>query len=283
MRYTIQYNDYSALIDTLGAEVIELKKVDTNILWNRNKDFWADSALVLFPFIGRNYNDTYAYNNNEYNMPIHGFSTRSNFELVEHLDNSLTLILKDNEETYKNYPFHFEFIVKYELNDHGLNVEFKVTNKSDVVMPYVLGYHPGFILNKELSNYSIKFNNPTSPSEIGIVTKCMLNGNNAPLQLTDNKLQLNKDLFNYSAKVYTGVGNDVSLLDQDKQIVNLKYNGFKNIVLWQTLNSDADFICIEGWDGLPGKFEHIDDIMQDQNKSFLKPNDTHLRSVEINF
>jgi len=283
MRYTIKNNDYTALIDTLGGEVIELSKQNKNILWNRNKDYWADSALVLFPFIGRLYNDTYVLNGKEYKMPLHGFSTKSEFTLFEEKENSLTLLLTDSEETYQNYPFHFEFFVKYELNQNGLNVEFKVTNKSNEVMPYVVGYHPGFILDKELNNYYIKFNNPVDPTEIGIVTKCMLSGNNYPVNLTNNKLQLTKDFFTNSAKVLSLVGDDVSLLDGEKELVNLKYEGFKNIVLWQTLNSDANFICIEGWDGLPGRFEHLDDIMQDNNKSFLKPNDTDIRKVQINF
>ena len=283
MRYSISYNDYYACVDSFGGELVTLSKNNNNILWNRDKQYWADSALVLFPFIGRNYNDKYIYKNIEYSMPIHGFANKSEFTLIDQSNKSLTFSLKDNEQTYISYPFHFELTIKYELNKEGLHIEFKVINNSDEVMPYVLGYHPGFILNKALDNYFIKFNNSDNPKEIGIVTKCMLNGNNTKLNLINNKLQLNKNLFNYSAKVYTGVGNDISLLDNESQIINIKYNGFKNIVLWQTLKSDANFICIEGWDGLPGRYEHIDDISLDQNKNLLKPKDCDIRSVQLSF
>ena len=107
MEKTIRYNNYSANISTLGAELISLYKDDENILWTRDKNYWGDSALVLFPFIGRNYDDTYSYKNKEYNIGIHGFAFKSEFAVIEEKEDSLSLLLNNNEETYSIYPFKF--------------------------------------------------------------------------------------------------------------------------------------------------------------------------------
>lgn len=283
MKNMLTYNNYSATIDTLGAEVLELKKDGKNILWNRDPKYWADSALVLFPFIGRNYNDTYTYQGKEYNIGIHGFAPKSEFTIINKTESSITLSLIDTEETYKIYPFNFFFAIEYSLIEDGLNVNFTIINESNNVMYFTTGYHPGFKLDKPLDNYSIEFPNATNPEEVCIVTKCMLTGEIKTFNLKNNTLKLNKDLFLNSARILRGVGNTAILKENDKTIVELEYNNFENIVLWQTLNSDAPFICIEGWRGLPGKFEHIDEISEVEDKTALKPNESYSLNAHIKF
>ncbi len=284
MNIEINNTEYKAVISTKGAELISLSRNGKNILWDRNEKYWADSALVLFPFIGRNYNDSYTYNGKEYNVGIHGFAFKSEFEVSEKKDNSLTLLLKENKETLAVYPFAFELQITFSLNNDGLKAIFKVTNRSDEVMPYTLGWHPGFKLEEPFENYSVWFPYAKAAKEIGIVTKCMLDGTEKKLDLEDNKLDMTRDLFNHSAKVYTGLGNAAVLLNRNnKEIAAVNYHGFENIVLWQTLNSDADFICIEGWRGLPGTYEHIDEITEIKDKSKLNPNESCTYSAEITF
>lgn len=283
MKNIITYNNYSATIDTLGAEVLELKKDDSNILWNRDPKYWADSALVLFPFIGRNYNDTYTYDGKAYNIGIHGFASKSEFTLINKTESSITLLLIDTEETYKVYPFNFNFAIEYILDNKGLSINYTIVNESNKDMYFTAGYHPGFILNKSLDNYSIEFINATNPEEICIVTKCMLTGVIKPFELTNKTLQLSKDLFLNSARILQGVGDTVILKENDKPIVTLTYNNFENIVLWQTLNSDAPFVCIEGWRGLPGKYEQIEEISEVNNKTSLKPKESYSLSAQIKF
>lgn len=284
MRYIIKNQNYEALIDTLGAEVIELKKDNKNILWNRDTTYWGDSALVLFPFIGRNYNDTYLYKDKEYNIQIHGFAPKSEFTVLKQDSNSIFLSLSENEETLKVYPFSFTFNITYSITDFGLQVDYSVLNTSNDTMYFTCGYHPGFQLEDKLENYRIYFPNATDPKEICIVTKCMLTGETKDVCLADNCLPLSKDLFKESAKIYSGVGDTAILLDKDNnEVIKLKYNNFENIVLWQTLNSDAPFICIEGWRGLPGTYEHIDDIEKVNSKTALKPNEEYSLSAQITF
>ena len=46
-------------------------------------------------------------------MQQHGFASDYSFEIIEQKDDQLSLLFKDNEETYQSYPFHFEFKVTY--------------------------------------------------------------------------------------------------------------------------------------------------------------------------
>jgi len=284
MEKSIKYKQYFALFTTHGAELLSLQKNNENILWNRDSIFWGDSALVLFPFIGRNYEDTYTYKNKSYNQPIHGFACRSEFSVKQQSQNSITFQLVDSNETFQNYPFHFNFEITYTLNDTGLEVQFFVTNTSKESMYYTLGYHPGFMLHKALENYRILFPNASKPQEMCIVPKCMLTGEIKDFNLKNNTLTLSKDLFTNSARILTGVGNKAILETTDSiKIVELEFENFENIVLWQTLNSDANFICIEGWRGLPGKYEEIEDIENVTCKSCLKPNETCKFTATLHF
>jgi len=281
MKHRIHNDTLEAVIDAYGAQLISLKKEGKEYMWNRNPQYWADSALLLFPFIGRNYEDTYLYQDKQYSMGIHGFASSKNFTLLKQEEDHLLFSLHEDEETLSVYPFHFELQVDYRLIDDSLQICFDVNNHSKDCMIYSLGYHPGFLLHQNLEQYRIFFPNAFQPEEIGIVTKCMLNGENRSVDLLDNCLYLNKEMFRNSARVYTGLSDTAILQENRDTLVTIQYKGFKNIVLWQTLDSDADFICIEGWEGLPGRYGIIEDISSDQNKRFLKPNNADRYEVLI--
>lgn len=252
-------------------------------MWNRNPQFWGNASLVLFPFIGRNFKDTYICNGREFQMGIHGFAFSSEFTILEQKEDSLRLSLKENEKTLKSYPFCFELGINYVLEEDGLSVSFEVINDSDGLLPFGLGFHPGFRLEKPLEQYRILFPEMKAPQEIGIVTRCMLNGKNTALDLPDRCISLNRKLFTKSARIFTGMGNTAILQRKECDLLSITYDGFENIVLWQTLNSDADFICIEGWNGLPGRYEHIEDIYKAPGRTVLEAKQNREYRVRIRF
>ncbi len=284
MNTTIRKDNYSATISTLGAELISLEKDGKNILWNRNQKYWGDSALVLFPFVGRNYSDTYTYNNEEYNIGIHGFGPKSEFSIINQSEDSITLSLHENEETLKSYPFHFNFKITFTLSANGLNVTYSITNDSKDKMYFTCGWHPGFIIDKPLNQYKVSFPKANNPEEICIVTKCMVTDEIKPFYLEDNSIRLDPSLFTESAKILKGVGDTAILYDLDgNKVVEIEYSNFENIVLWQTLNSDAPFICIEGWRGVPGRYEKIDEITETKEKTTLEKGETFIAKAAVRF
>ncbi len=283
MRYLLKKNGYEAQIDTAGAELLSLKKDGREVMWNRDPLYWGNSSLVLFPFIGRNCNDTYLLNGKEHRMGIHGFAQACAFTVLDRKEDVLTLLLKDNEETLKNYPFHFEMRICFSLESDGISIRFEVSNRSECALPFNLGFHPGFILEKPLDRYRVFFPKMSDPREIGIVKKCMLNGIDTPLSLPDNCIHLEKELFKESARVYAGMGDTAVLQDGCRDLLSITYKGFDNIVLWQTLDSDADFICIEGWNGLPGRYERIEDAYDAAGRKILETGESMHQDVRIRF
>ncbi len=283
MRCVLKRNRYEAQIDTFGAELVSLKKDNHEIMWCADPQYWGNASLVLFPFIGRNYDDTYTVKGKKYQMGIHGFASTSEFRVLEQEDDSLLLSLKENEEILRNYPFRFELRIRYVLENDGLSVSFEVINNYDEPLPYSLGFHPGFQLEKPLEQYRIFFPKMEDPLEIGIVTRCMLNGKNTKPDLSDECIHLNKDLFKESARIYSGMGSTAVLKNNYDELFTISYDGFENIVLWQTLNSDADFICIEGWNGLPGRYEHIEDVYDAPGRTVLEPKQSRCYKVRIHF
>jgi len=283
MRCVLKRNGYEAQIDTLGAELVSLKKDNHEIMWCADPQYWGNASLVLFPFIGRNYEDTYTIQGRSYRMGIHGFALTSEFTILKQEKESLLLSLKENEKTLENYPFRFELRIAYVLEDDGLSVSFEVINDSDETLPFSLGFHPGFRLEKPLEQYRIFFPEMEDPKEIGIVTRCMLNGKNTKPDLPDKCIHLNKDLFKESARIYSGMGSTAVLKNGCDELFTIRYDGFENIALWQTLNSDADFICIEGWNVLPGRYEYIEDVYDAPGRTVLEPKHSRQYKVRIHF
>ena len=69
----------------------------------------------------------------------------SEFEVTEQTENSVTFLLKANEETLKHYPYDFELYLSYHLNGSTLSMDYRVINKDSDLMYYHIGAHPGFM------------------------------------------------------------------------------------------------------------------------------------------
>ena len=111
-----------AEIEQKGAELRRLysERTGTEYIWYRDPDIWPDSSPILFPFVARLVNSQYTYKGKIYNLTIHGFAKNSTFSILQKTDNAVSFELRDNEETFKAYPFHFAFQVIYRLEKHSV-------------------------------------------------------------------------------------------------------------------------------------------------------------------
>ena len=142
---TIQ-NEYLRLtVDPHGAQMMELATAKgTQLLWNGDEKYWTDRAPVLFPFVGRLTGGQYRLHGKVYPMSIHGFAAASEFSVLEQSADAVTLALRDNEETLRQYPLHFEFLVRYALHGRELEIGYTVRNPNAEELPFGIGGHPGF-------------------------------------------------------------------------------------------------------------------------------------------
>ena len=91
-----------------GAELTSIvnKKTNFEYLWQAGQA-WAKHAPVLFPIVGQLKDNTYFYNGKCYSLERHGFARTKNFSVSNATGQEMEFVLKDDAETFKNYPFHF--------------------------------------------------------------------------------------------------------------------------------------------------------------------------------
>lgn len=281
MQIKIMDEKTKAEISTFGAELQSLIIEGRELLWQGNSAIWDGRATVLFPFIGRCCCDSYLYQGQRYNMGLHGFAWKQEFQLVEKNENSCQLELTDNSETRANYPFAFTFRVGFKLHKGSLRVSFMVHNRSQKVMPFALGWHPGFALETAPEGYCVHFFESQTAEEICIVTKCMITGKTKTAEWRE-KMPLSREMFLSSARVFRGLGSSARLEDnQGRVMANMEYPGFPVTTLWQTLGSGAGFVCIEPWIGRPGRYDTTEELGKD-GKVCLSPSEVFYREIVIN-
>lgn len=270
-----------AQITPKGAQLRSLILNGRELLWQEDPNIWADSAPVLFPFIGRCCNDSYTYKGRTYCMNLHGFAWKKLFHVIDQTEMSCLLELTDDAETLANYPFSFRFQVAYDLEENQLNVSFRIENCSKNPMPFALGWHPGFALEGPPEKYRIYFPETTTAEEIQIVPKCMITGEIDLFPMENCTIPLNREMFLHSARVYRGLGSTAILENLgEEEYVKMYYPGFSHTTLWQTLGSGASFICIEPWLGLPCRSNQIEELGQ-AIETLLYPGEIILRKITV--
>ncbi len=136
----------TARINTLGAELVSLKKNGREYLWQGDPKYWHGQSPLLFPNCGNFWNGEYRLNGQTYSLPKHGFARQMEFSVVNRTETDVTLGIRSNDETLKSYPFPFFLFVTYRLGESGLKVEWFVRNEGDNEMFYSIGAHPAFYL-----------------------------------------------------------------------------------------------------------------------------------------
>ena len=154
MIYTLKNDILEIKISSMGAELVSAKRGDCEYVWQGDEKYWSGQCPILFPICGRLFGGNYTYEGKSYEMNIHGFARRSEFNVVSSSDSEIVMSLRANESTLAQYPFDFMLTVSYTLTDEELLSEIRIKNAGDRTMPATFGAHPGF--NVPLDNGSFE-------------------------------------------------------------------------------------------------------------------------------
>lgn len=290
MEYIIQNEKLTISVSTKGGELQSIKSKDgTEYLWQGDINTWPDKAINIFPYIARLTNGTYKYRGKQYHMSIHGFLPYSEMTLFSKETNKLTLKLSDTEETFKMYPFHFEYFLHYELCENQICIAFEVKNKDNKTMYFGLGGHPGFNvpLEKGLSfeDYKLEFSEKSSPYRIGFSDTCFVTGEREPYELKDElSIPLSHNLFDKDAIVLCDMCREVTLKsEKGTKSVKVSYPDMDYLGLWHVPNTEVNYVCIEPWSSLPSREGVIENIEKQENLITLEAGKTYVNrwTVEI--
>jgi galactose mutarotase-like enzyme len=247
MKTTITNEFLQATILHKGAELCSLKTSEKEYMWNGNPAFWGKHSPVLFPIVGTLKNNAYAFENKHFQMGRHGFARDYNFELISKTQSSVSFSLTNSENTILIYPFEFQLILTYILEDKKLIIKYKVLNLSEKTMPFSIGAHPAFALNNSFENYSLDFQFD-EVLEYTVLANDLLSDKTERVNLIDKKLNLNYQLFENDALVFKKMNSkSISILENGKVFLIINFSDFPNLGIWTKI--DAPFICIEPWFG----------------------------------
>lgn len=276
-------------VKPVGAELCEISAIknNTQFMWDANPDVWGSFAPNLFPIIGALKDETYFYNGTKYNMPKHGFVRHSqSIKLINKTENSLTFSLTYNEDILKIYPFKFEYIITYTLNNNILDINYTVKNKDNKTIYFSVGGHPAFkcpLYNDEnYTDYNLVFETEeTSKTHLLNTETGLVKNETKPVFNTKNSIQLKPELFNSDALIFKDLkSRKVALVsDVHGEILNITFKDFNYLGLWAKPN--ASYVCIEPWLGIADQENATQNITEKEGIIKITENETFRANYSI--
>lgn len=256
MIVTLKNDKFTAQIDTFGAQLISLKG-ETEYIWQRTAPFWDNCAPILFPVVGRALNEVITVDGKDYPMMIHGFASKMEFEVLTQKDEEAKFVLKSNNETLTMYPFEFELIVTFVLDEKGIDTKMCVKNTDNKLMYFGIGGHPGISCpmfeGDKFEDYTLVFDKEYDITAIGADENIFIAPATAhKLELNGNKFPLYRELFNDDAIVIEEAPfNSLKVLNKQNKGVEFSFENFKSFAMWtQALPDKAPFVCLEPWNSM---------------------------------
>jgi len=267
MKYQIQNENLTVEIEDLGAQLASIKGSDgTEYLWQGDSKYWSDRALNIFPHVARLTEGKYTLDGKTYEMTIHGFARHTVFKVEQKSDSHIIFSMENTEETYKQYPYAFQFEISYELVGNKLLNTYIVKNKDDKQMYFGVGGHPGFNVpfeaNTVFEDYYLEFDSVEDAKRITFSDDCFVTGVDDKYEMCDGKrLPLAHDMFDNDAIVLTDMSKGVTLKAAGgKKAIHVTYPDMPYIGFWHKPKTDAPYVCIEPWSSLPSRKGIVEDF-----------------------
>lgn len=249
-----------------GAEIISVKTADgCEYIWQGDAKYWEGQAPLMFPICGRLFGGKYTYGDKEYEMNLHGFARKMTFSVKEADCTHAVFVLTDSEDTLSQYPFPFVLTVEYRLCENRVIGSVTVENSGSDTMPFALGLHPGFNVPLGEGSFEdcyVEFTEPCSPDKLILSDTCFLTGKSEAFYVEGGKrIALSHSLFDNDAIFLSRVSDEVTLGSTvSKRYVRFKFEGFPYLGMWHAPKTDAPYVCIEPWCGLPSYDGEIDNF-----------------------
>ncbi len=287
--YELKNETIAIQVDSCGAELRSLKKLDTGIeyLWQADPTFWGRTSPILFPFVGGLHNKTYRTKGKTYTMMQHGFARDLEFEMIScQPESEIWFERKSDTETLEKYPYEFILKLGYKLLPNGVSVLWQVENPASEALPFSIGGHPAFNCpidaDKKQTDYQIFLDAKdevisSKINKIGLAT-----GEKERFSLQNGLLPITENLFDEDALVIEH--------DQAKTVAlcNEKGEPYLTVTMdaplfgiWSPPHKNAPFICIEPWYGRCDQENFEGDLTEREWGNLLAPGDVWKREYQI--
>lgn len=252
MIYTISNDILTVQVNTLGGELVSVKKGGKERLWQNENGGWSGHAPILFPVCG---DCNMIVRGQKYPIKKHGFARDTEFSLIGMGKDEITMGFSSNESTKAVYPFDFEFRVTYRLDGAKLTIEYEVVNPDKRIAYIACGCHESYQLDGEIGEYEAvfnkteKFDSYVHSPELAALTGEVLNFGESdriafPQEFMETDCLILKNL-NSTEVTLQKIGGE--------KVAKLTFDGFKNFLFWHPAGSRM--VCMEPWHNLPDRVD----------------------------
>lgn len=119
---TIENSLLQLSVDENGARIVNLASQSDKFDYLKNSEK-QENVAVAFPAIDQEKN----------------WALTLPWTVVDKGDSRVSLTLIDTEESYRDFPYHFEVVLTYALEGTQVNISFYLKNNSHKEMPFSLG------------------------------------------------------------------------------------------------------------------------------------------------
>lgn len=229
MKSEILLKNLNSSVIISNGELLSFKKEGVEFIHQKGSKGWRNSDDEMFPIIGPTFENNFIVHTKKGNakQDQHGLLRELNYRLVSAHKDSANFIKKYEKKTkIKNskfplksseenlfWPFDFSFEKNFKLERDILKIEFIIN--SEVGMPFMLGYHPAFLLS---------------------------NSGKESLETKKQCISL-EDVYNAGSKAFPVLNsNKITLKNINKKDLEISTKGFENFMLWTEVNN---MLCIE--------------------------------------
>lgn len=267
-------------VSLLGAElksIVSNKKV--SYIWGSDPKFWNRSAPFLFPIVGTLKDKETYIEGKLYKMGSHGFLRDYLFEVVSKEKDKVVLKNEYNDETLSKYPFKYQALITYSLENKTLVTNIEIKNVDEKMMPFNLGGHPAFNCplyeGESFNDYSICFEKEETFVSPFVEANATLNFSKTGCEYKNLKvLNLKKDLFDIDTIILPKVNSKkVKLLNKENKGIEFEFAKFSTFAIWTPFN-EAPFVCLEPWIGYNDRVDSNKDFLTKDNLVKLEKNET---------
>ncbi len=274
-----------AVISSLGAELMEWRIGGRELVWNGDARWWPRRSPTLFPFCGWLNGGKFRAKGKEYPTEVHGFGRDTEFSLEQTGAASARMVLVDMPETRAQFPYAFSLEVSVDVKADGVSFLFKVSNPASEVLPYSLGFHPGFVWPFDGGNeedYFVEFDAEDSPIAPKIIPGGLFTREKIDIPLVGKRfdpiaaLKLQDSIFMPDTK-----SQRADFVGPNGRRIRVVTESFPNWVIWR--KTDGAYLCIERWSGQGDPVGFDKEIIDKPGMKLLAPGAADTYAFHMSF